>query len=511
MAEPAEKLSESLAQSESKRQAEPAALSEVSAVDGEALGNDASSEVASELPAATQATSAADSTPEEAGKGKRRERAEEADDDGAKRRKRGKGRPVARRDFVPDSQRRKGRKGRGKQGKELEQETPVVVPPMGSPTEDLGAGVRRLRRQRAWRLALKLIVGVFLPTALAGAYYGVVASDQYESTSMFTIQSADGGSPVALDSLLGAIPTNSAAAKDTLAVRDYILSRDMLAKLEREHGFREHYQQQDLDWWARLPQDASFEDTYEYYVDQVLVDYEPTSGVLTLKVKAFSPEDAVTFTRAVLSYSEEMVNQLSERAREDQTQYALRELKAAEDRLSQARRKVLRLQGERSEFSPEQSAQESLSVRGQLKGELARVRAELSQARSYMSPTAPKVIALEQQASSLAAQIANESRRLVNPAGERGLNESIAQFEDAILEKEFAQSAYHSALTSLELARSDASRQHRYLATIASPSTPDDASYPKRLLGTLTAFILSLALVGISSLLLAAVREHARI
>ncbi len=380
-----------------------------------------------------------------------------------------------------------------------------------APQPDPRTAMRQLRRRRAWKLVLKFALGVLLPTSLAGTYYWGFASDLYESTSMFTIQSADGRSGVALDSLLGAIPATSPAARDTLAVRDHILSRDMLSKLDAAYGFSEHYQQENHDWLARLPKDASFEDAYDYYLSRLAVDYDSTSGVLTVKVKAFSPDAAVKFTDAVLHYSEEMVNQLSERSRRDQTKYALSELKQAEERLSQARQRVLALQGERAEFNPQQSAEEALSIRGQLKADLARVRAELSQARAYMAPSAPKVIALQQQAAALAAQVSNESRRLVNPGGERGLNESIASFEDAMIEKEFAQSAYQSALTSLEIARNEAVRQHRYLAPIAQPSTPDEATYPRRFLGTLTVLILSLALVGISSLLLAAVREHAKI
>jgi capsular polysaccharide transport system permease protein len=80
-----------------------------------------------------------------------------------------------------------------------------------------------------------------------------------------------------------------------------------------------------------------------------------------------------------------------------------------------------------------------------------------------------------------------------------------------MLEKEFAQSAYQSALTSLELARADASRQHRYLARIAEPSIPDEATFPRRGLGILTVFVLSVVFMSIASLVTAAVREHARI
>ena len=80
-----------------------------------------------------------------------------------------------------------------------------------------------------------------------------------------------------------------------------------------------------------------------------------------------------------------------------------------------------------------------------------------------------------------------------------------------MVEKEFAQKAYESALAQLELARSDAARQHRYLATIASPSKPDEATYPRRVRSVLTVFVVSFLLMGIGALLSAAVREHARL
>ncbi|HXK18879.1 MAG TPA: hypothetical protein VNG33_13805, partial [Polyangiaceae bacterium] len=81
----------------------------------------------------------------------------------------------------------------------------------------------------------------------------------------------------------------------------------------------------------------------------------------------------------------------------------------------------------------------------------------------------------------------------------------------AMVEKEFSQKAYQSAMTNLELARADASRQHRYLALIATPSLPDRSAYPHRSRSIVTAFFLSFLLLGVGSLFGAAVREHARL
>ncbi|HJL47558.1 MAG TPA: hypothetical protein RMG45_17020, partial [Polyangiaceae bacterium LLY-WYZ-15_(1-7)] len=78
-------------------------------------------------------------------------------------------------------------------------------------------------------------------------------------------------------------------------------------------------------------------------------------------------------------------------------------------------------------------------------------------------------------------------------------------------EKEFAERAYASAVTSLEMARVEAARQHRYLATISGPSRSDEPSHPNVLWSILTVLVLSFAGLGIGTLLVASVREHANV
>ncbi|HEY6722707.1 MAG TPA: hypothetical protein VI197_01715 [Polyangiaceae bacterium] len=374
---------------------------------------------------------------------------------------------------------------------------------------DAAAAVRALRRARARRLGVRVALGIGLPTVLASFYYFFVASSQYESVSLFTVQSAEARGMVGLETLIGAVP--GAAAHDTLAVRDFITSRDMLSLLERQLKLSEHYADPVSDWWARLTNRSNSEDTYDYYREMVQVDHDSTSGVLTLRVRAFGPDYASKVAEAVLSESEKMVNHLSERARSDQTKVAQAEVAKAEQRLSKARLAIVELQREHVEFNPQQTATEAFALRGELKGELAMARAELMEARAFMQPNAPKVVALEERVRSLSAQVAEESRRLVNPKGDKGLTNSMAEFDAVMVEKEFAQSAYQSALTSLELARSEASRQHRYLATIAKPSVPNAETHPKRVRGVVTVVLLSAMLLGIVMLLVEAVREHARI
>jgi len=370
---------------------------------------------------------------------------------------------------------------------------------------------RAVRRARAIRLAKRLAVWVGLPTAVAIAYYGFLASDQFESYSQFTVQSSELRPALGMDGFLATLASGAGNGHDGLAVRDYVLSRDMLARLDKERGFIAHYKQANRDFIARLSQSASFEDAYEYFGRKVSADYGQLSGAVTIRVRAFDPDTAAGITRSILTYSEEMVNKLSERERRDRMAFAEGEVAKAEQRLAVARQKIVSLQQEHADFNPLQTATATMTIRTQLEAELAKARAEMMQLKSFMNGDAPQVRAAAEKVNALAAQVSGESRRLVDPKKPGGLNTSFADFEGAMVEKEFAQKSYESTMASLEMARADADRQHRYVAVIATPSRPDESTYPHRIRSALAALVISFLLWGVVNMVAATVREHARL
>lgn len=348
-----------------------------------------------------------------------------------------------------------------------------------------------------------------MPTALAAVYFGVLATDLYQSQSLFSVQSAEGGVSAGLESIIGVVP-GAGSSRDTLTVRDYILSRDMLALLEEREGFVEHYSKPDADWISRLAPDATSEDRYEYFLRQVAVNYDTQSGTLTLSVKAFDPASAKRFSAAIIESSEQKVNELSRRAREDKIQFTQRELDKAEEKLAEERRKILALQQKVDELNPLMSAKESLNIRASLEAEVARAQAELRQARGFMAADAPKVVELRQRVSSLKAQIDKERRKVIDDE-DKGLGGAVADFESAMMEKEFAEKRLAAAQSAFEVASMEAARQHRYLVVISSPSQPNDATHPRRWLGVATVFVVIFLSFGVISMLVAAVKEHAKL
>jgi capsular polysaccharide transport system permease protein len=68
----------------------------------------------------------------------------------------------------------------------------------------------------------------------------------------------------------------------------------------------------------------------------------------------------------------------------------------------------------------------------------------------------------------------------------------IAEYEGLVVDREFAEENYRAALAALDLARANAQRQSRYLATYIAPTQAQTSEYPRHgvIIGMTTLFLL---------------------
>lgn len=376
--------------------------------------------------------------------------------------------------------------------------------------------VRDIRRRRARKALIRFGIWCGLPTLLAVIYYGFIAAPEYQSTTIFSVQSSK--DRPTLDSLAAAFIPTAGSTKDTRLVLEYVHSRAMLELLDKKVHILDHYKSDKADFWSRLDSDASKEEAYSYYRKKVHIHFSSDSSALTLTVRAFTAEKAHEISRAILEAAEVMVNNLADRARADHLRVAKAAVAEGEKRLAAARKKLIALQGDQAVLDPRLKAEAVTSITTGLENQLAQERAKLSSLLAYLQPTAPQVVQQRHTVNSLAGQLAAQRRRLLGntargktKAGKHdtSVKTSFAEFEPAILEKELSQKGYEAALKTLELARFEAAKQHRYLVTISAPSLPDAPTHPRRAWSILTVFVVSLLLMGVVTLLWASIREHA--
>src|SRR5947208_13681380 len=73
----------------------------------------------------------------------------------------------------------------------------------------------------------------------------------------------------------------------------------------------------EADWWSRLPRPTSIEGLVQYWRGQVDPFYDHANGTVVVRVRAFTPAEALQLAQAIVAASEQLVNDLSTRARHD--------------------------------------------------------------------------------------------------------------------------------------------------------------------------------------------------
>lgn len=347
---------------------------------------------------------------------------------------------------------------------------------------------------------------VLVPFLLLLAYYGFYASDRFASESYFIIKENNASSANVNLGFLSV--ANPSSLEDEKLMEEYLLSGDVLRALDRKIGLKDHFQSVDADWFSRLSEDATQEEFLEYYRKHVDVYFDETSGLLYAETQAFNPAFAQMLLQGMLEQAESFVNSISHQLALAQQAFVEQQLVAAQDKLKEAKQRLLSFQNTHRIFSPEQEGQSLAATINTLEGELIREKASLKQLLSYQNTDAPAAIASRERIRALKAQIDDEKAKMVGEGGGAKLNDLLAQYTNLQLELEFAKDAYASTLVSLEQSRADSSKKMKHLVVVSSPSLPEEAKYPDRLYILATVLIVLLMLYGIVRMMIATVREH---
>lgn len=376
---------------------------------------------------------------------------------------------------------------------------PAPVAVVESPTR-----LQRLYR----RFDAVFLSTVLIPTILAAAYYGAIASDVYISESRFVVRSPQRPAQGGLGALLqGTVFSRS--QDDTYSVHDFIRSRDALRELDAIRGIRKSYSNPDIDFVNRFPAlewwDDSFEALHRHYLRHVSIEYDTVSSISVLSVRAYTAEDSQRINEQLLEMGERLVNNMNTRSRQDLIQVAEQEVMLAEERAKTAATALSSYRSDRSVFDPDRQSAIQLQSVAKLREELLTAESQLDQVRR-VSPNNPQVGGLESRVRGLRNAIAAENARVLGRDG--GLSSKSPAFDRLVLEKTFADRQVASAMVALDTARSEAARKQLYLERLVQPNQPDRSVEPRRLRSVLMVFIVGLILWGVVSLILASVREH---
>ena len=357
---------------------------------------------------------------------------------------------------------------------------------------------------------------VILPSLISVMYFYGVAAPQYVSEARFVVHSRgnDGGGQAALRAAaasgFGGFG-GAMASGEANSIRNFLSSLDAVMQANEKLDLIELWRRPEADFVARL-WFTEPERIARFFNQMVNVTLDPVTGVTTLRVRSFRPEDSKALAETLLVAAESLVNRLSERARGDTLQLAQQEIEIAERRVQESRAALVRFREQERELDSAGAVQSALVLRGQLEGALAQARAELTERQQFMRPDNPALQATRNRIEALERQISAERSRHTDTTANVGgavLARQLAAYERLMLEREFADKQLASATVSLETSRIEAQRQQLYLSRIVQPNLAVYPLYPRSFINSASIFLGLAIAYGIGWLLVVGMREHA--
>ena len=363
-------------------------------------------------------------------------------------------------------------------------------------------------KRRNRRLALFIIV---IPMAIAIVYYTLFAVNRYASTAQVVVVDSTGASSLAQQAAGAAILTSTAkqvSAQQTIFLYEYLTSPDMLAALEKDLKWHEHFAAQYSDPLYWIGKKVSREDLLEFYERLITVHVDEITGLLTVEVQGLSPEFAHQTLTTMLQQSQNFINDLSRQLATDQVTFAEDELVKARTDYEEKRDALVAFQSKNKLLDAEASAKSQAGIIATLEATLATERANLKGLLATLNPNSPQVRQQQVRVTAIQKQLDAEKAALVSASKDGHLNVVAADYRKLSVDAEIAEEAYRLSVSALQNAKIEANKNIHSLVTVVQPNMPEDSTYPHRLYNLLTLLVILFFIYGITRFVIASIEDH---
>ena len=329
-------------------------------------------------------------------------------------------------------------------------------------------------RERLERLARpRVLISAFL--AASALYCFVIGRDRYTATSEFVIQQAlplDGSSASVLSGASSA-PSVLISLLDGQYLQVYLESADVKKRLFPDSKkFEQDYGPSFPDFRAGLPANSTAPAQLNFYRKQLFVAPQPLTGTVILSTSGFTADQAYRLNRDLLREARRFVNDVNQSINADQNKFAKKEVKIAENNLSQATRSLEVFQEKHGNLSVGEEQSAASSFIAGLESQLVELKVEeAALRRTYRDPNAPEVSFVADQVDELQLQIRQERERAISENG-RDLNTLALEEERLISDVEFAREALQAARLAVDNSRRESLRQFKFVVVLSQPQMP---------------------------------------
>lgn len=365
----------------------------------------------------------------------------------------------------------------GTPAKKAKRAKPDLAPPL-PPVAPAATAAQPQRRH--WGVLLSFFIFVAAPLAAMWWYLNDRAHDQYVSHVGFSVRTEEVSS--AMEVLGGLTSLSRAGSSDPDILYEFIQSQEIVQRIDDELDLKAIWSKPTHDPYFAFAEGGTIEDLTAYWARMVKLFYDGTAGLMEVRVLAFDPDDAHAIAQEIFRQSSQKINELSAIARADATRYSREELEQAVERLKKARQALTAFRNRHQIVDPQADIAAQSGLVNTLQTQLAGTLIELDLLRETAREGDPRIAPLERKINVIKSRIEEERKKFsTSGAGDaEAFSTLLGEYEGLIVDREFAEQAYVSALSAFDTAQAEAQRQSRYLAAYVKPTRAERSTYPQR-------------------------------
>lgn len=374
---------------------------------------------------------------------------------------------------------------------------------------DTGMVLPRRRTRRSLGRRIWFGVSFVAPVVIGAIYLLLLAPDTYTTEFRFSVrvpvgqQGSMASAGASLSALFGGNPTPGTDLLDNFTVADYVRSQQAAIDLDKKVNLKAMYNKPS-DPFSRVGDGATAERLARYWKNMVFSDYDVTTGLAIVRVKAYTAQDSYAIANSLLQQSNDLVNQIGQQSQQDTMHYAQQQVERATERLADLRRQLSSLSAqdkaiERAGLAFRNNTDLAVTTRNnitQLQSQIASLTALLH------NPNAPQIRALREQLAANERTLESQVDVANAPQTNR-YADLMAQLPATLQVLSNAQAAYSAAR-----AQSDA--QRLYLTTYVKPRVGESPTGPDRLAELMLLAVIAGMIWLIGLLISNSVMEHGR-
>ena len=351
------------------------------------------------------------------------------------------------------------------------------------------------------------VMAFVAPVLLGGLYIFFVLPDQYVTEFRYSVRVPVGnpgqsksGSAVAFSALFGGNPTPGSDLLDNFTVADYARSpqaaRDVHAKINLKGMYSKP-----SDSFTRLDESSTLEQLGRYWKGMVYSDYDVTTGLAVVRVKAYAAQDSLNIANTLLALSNQLVNDIGNQSQADTVRFAKEQYAGVTEHVSQLQRQIAGLARGGADSPSIGVIQANTQVATTTRANMALIRSQLEVLQGQLhNPNAPQIVLLRQQLAANERALAG-AVSTANTISTNNFQNLTAQLANATKDLSDAQ----DALTNAQAA---AASQRLYLTTYVRPTLPESPIAPDRWMAMLLLVVGAVMVWMVGLLVRNSILEH---